>query len=497
MICGGGRSCENSIMENINSITAVSANNSLRNVTITSNLTANNNNNNNNNKLIVTISNTVNDREFRLYCSENDICKIRCFSKYGCKNFHLYCYGLCAIDCNNRSIDFNCPIIEYGINNSNVGYLPSLAPTYQPTIATNEPTKDPIEYPTFNPSGIPSLAPTKYPSIIPSGNPTLVPTVLPTMIPTDPTMMPTLIPTDHPVDVELIVANRKLDQMQYDLLIALLIICVVILCLTIGAWIDSKGCADRYNEQFKVFTFTDDSDTGDGNIIITHAQAYHVGDGPEFDETNRDRVGAEMKQHTIEMVTRGGADADSKMDHFEEYNNGGDGNNRDRYIGASAVEIPNLKPIHESRQISTSYDIPPEPHDSYGHSRNRIDSNTNMSPISDGDTVVIHNTPHLAEWAQGNIEANENWRINCNQDSMSDGGKGLLGLRLDGSSDVTLKCVRVPILYQHSQLGATFCGEYHWMDEEGEGGHFRRRTPSKQDFLVIIYKQYQLLQQQI
>ena len=39
--------------------------------------------------------------------------------------------------------------------------------------------------------------------------------------------------------------------------------------------------------------------------------------------------------------------------------------------------MPNLEQIHESRQISTSYDVPPEPHDPYG-ARNRIES--------DGDT---------------------------------------------------------------------------------------------------------------
>ena len=88
---------------------------------------------------------------------------------------------------------------------------------------------------------------------------------------------------------------------------------------------------------------------------------YHAGDGPEFDETKGDRDREEMKQHTIEMVTRGGG-ADSKVDHYDEYNNG-DESNRDRYVGATAVDIP----IHESRQISTSFDIPPEPDDLYNH----------------------------------------------------------------------------------------------------------------------------------
>ena len=54
----------------------------------------------------------------------------------------------------------------------------------------------------------------------------------------------------------------------------------------------------------------------------------------------------------------------------------GDGD-RNRHIDTSAVEVQNLKPINETRQISTSDDI--SPHDHYGCARKRTDSNTDMS----------------------------------------------------------------------------------------------------------------------
>ena len=189
-------------MQNINSITAVSANNSMRGVTITSNLTGNNNNNN---KLIITIKNTMNGGTFSLYCNENDICKIRCYSKYGCENFHLYCYGLCAIGCN--SINFNCPIIEYGINESNVEYLPSLAPTFEPTIPTNEPTFNPSKNPTFNPS----FDPSHYPTLIPSVLPTSIPTFNPSMVPSE---YPTTIPSRNPHLIPIFYQPRILVLIQ-------------------------------------------------------------------------------------------------------------------------------------------------------------------------------------------------------------------------------------------------------------------------------------------
>ena len=48
-----------------------------------------------------------------IYCSENDECRIGCYSEFGCTNIRLHCFGTCLVSCNQVN-NIDCPYIEEG-----------------------------------------------------------------------------------------------------------------------------------------------------------------------------------------------------------------------------------------------------------------------------------------------------------------------------------------------------------------------------------------------
>ena len=69
------------------------------------------------------------------------------------------------------------------------------------------------------------------------------------------------------------------------------------------------------------------------------------------------------------------------------------------------------------------------------------------------------------------------WRFGCNQDIMGHSGKGLIGLRIDGTKNVQLSNIKVENLHDYSILGTLACGEYEGHTDFGEGGHLKQATP--------------------
>ena len=94
-------------------------------------------------------------------------------------------------------------------------------------------------------------------------------------------------------------------------------------------------------------------------------------------------------------------------------------------------------------------------------------------------------TDSFLGWVQG-----ENYltrmQFACNKDIMHHAGKGLLGLRIDGSEDIELNNIYVYNLYEETPLGSLFCGEYSMAGEDlhgtGGGAHLRQVSPMQTGF---------------
>ena len=65
---------------------------------------------------------------------------------------------------------------------------------------------------------------------------------------------------------------------------------------------------------------------------------------------------------------------------------------------------------------------------------------------------------------------------------MGHSGKGLLGLRLDGVTDVTLDNVVIENLHQYTPLGSYACGNYYRFTPQESGGHFKQSEPMQWGF---------------
>ena len=93
-----------------------------------------------------------------------------------------------------------------------------------------------------------------------------------------------------------------------------------------------------------------------------------------------------------------------------------------------------------------------------------------------------YNDTNLASYAFGDISASPYWRVQCNMDSMSHSGKGILGIRIDGSRDIKISNLKISNLYEYTPIGSTACGEYDAAMTDGGGGHFRQRLPQQRGF---------------
>ena len=211
--CGGAESCAYGDIYKANSIYAVSGNDSLIGSKIHSDLGGYG-------EVFELIINSSQLIDFYVYCNSGDICKIRCYTIDSCTMMNLFCDGNCVIDCD-ASSGINCPNINDIGSNGKVIYLPSNAPTYQPT------------YPTANPTTEPSMNPTQQPTVAP-------------------TEIPTIIDDSNSISARdaIRIASQQVDVIERDMYIVLMSLCLFMFCLTIIAWIDSLGCADRHNEQF-------------------------------------------------------------------------------------------------------------------------------------------------------------------------------------------------------------------------------------------------------
>ena len=135
--------------------------------TITSNLSSISqaSSNENASSIMIVEINGTNSNSFSIYCSINDICKIRCYSSDSCTYMNLYCDGTCYIDCNETN-GINCPIV---MGNYSYGTGPTLMPTSMPSVFPTElPSPTPIEIFMSTTYSRPSMHPSNHPSTHPS-----------------------------------------------------------------------------------------------------------------------------------------------------------------------------------------------------------------------------------------------------------------------------------------------------------------------------------------
>ena len=94
-------------------------------------------------------------------------------------------------------------------------------------------------------------------------------------------------------------------------------------------------------------------------------------------------------------------------------------------------------------------------------------------------------TDSFLGWVQGETKITQ-MLFACNKDIMHHAGKGLLGLRIDGSVNVELSNIYIYNLYEETPLGSTFCGKYSKAGEDlhgtGGGGHLRQVSPMQIGF---------------
>jgi len=87
----------------------------------------------------------------------------------------------------------------------------------------------------------------------------------------------------------------------------------------------------------------------------------------------------------------------------------------------------------------------------------------------------------LIPWATGEDDY-PNYVLGCNVDPMLHSGKGVLGLRIDGVSDLTINNLEVYDLEDLTPLGLEVCGEYSRYSSTEGGGHFRQVKPMQEGF---------------